>query len=155
MKIYDDNKIAVYQNKDDRLRAYIKEEKRVVSYPRILMEKMLGRPLKDNEQVHHLNEDVTDNDPDNLSVELLGEHQRMHAEMNSKYHDTIAICAYCRKPFLWTAEAQKNFNGKRTRLIKKNIPIQFGPFCSRICTGKFSTLGINIDGRFNDYPEME
>lgn len=137
MKVFENDKIAVYQNKDDRFRAYIKSEKRVISYPRILMEEKIGRPLDQTEQVHHLNEDVTDNDPDNLSIELLGPHQKMHADSNRKYHDTIAICAYCRKLFLWTAEAQRDFDGRRSKLIKRNIPLQFGPFCSRTCSGKF------------------
>ena len=66
MKVFEDENISVYQNKDNRYRAYLKDEKRVISYPRILMERKLGRPLDPNEQVHHINEDVTDNSDENL-----------------------------------------------------------------------------------------
>lgn len=136
MKVYDDDNIAVYQNKDNRFRAYIKNEKRVVSYPRILMEEKLGRQLKENEQVHHLNEDVTDNSPDNLGIELLGPHQQIHS--NRKYYDTIAICVYCGRPFIWTIEAQRNFNRRKTKMINQNKE-QVGPFCSKTCSGKYGT----------------
>ena len=139
IKVFDDDKIAVYQNKDKRFRAYIKNEKRVISYPRILMEEKIGRRLKENEQVHHLNEDVSDNSPDNLDIELLGEHQKMHANVFRKYYDTIAICAYCHNEFLWTADAQRNFDRRRSKLYKRNLPMQFGPFCSKKCSGKFGT----------------
>lgn|SRR6266487_2564591 len=35
---------------------------------RIIMEGMLGRPLYDNERIHHKNGDRTDNRPDNLEL---------------------------------------------------------------------------------------
>ena len=41
--------ISVYTCKDGRTRAYIKETKKVVSYPRLIMEEKLGRELSPDE----------------------------------------------------------------------------------------------------------
>ena len=46
----------IYYNSDGRVRCYDKETKKVVSYPRILMEEKLGIPLEPYEQVHHIDE---------------------------------------------------------------------------------------------------
>lgn len=48
-------KIYIYNCKDNRTRAIIKNDNgstRTVSYPRILMEEKLGRPLEPYEDVH-------------------------------------------------------------------------------------------------------
>ena len=44
----------------------------------LLAEQLLGRPLKDNEVVHHINDDKTDNRLENLRVMDRGEHTRLH-----------------------------------------------------------------------------
>ena len=132
IKVFEDDKITVYQNKDKRYRAYIKETKKVVSYPRLLMEEKLGRPLAENEQVHHENENFEDNSPNNLKIELLGDHQRIHSQ---KYFDKIEICPFCRKEFLWTARMQRDYARNSSR---NNLGIIPGPFCSKRCSGSFS-----------------
>ena len=131
MKVYEDNEMSVYQNSDNRFRAYIKETKKVISYPRVLMAKKLGRPLEEYEQVHHKDEDVTNNFDDNLSIELLGEHQSFH---NRKYYDKFMICPYCGKEFLWTAKMQRDFS----RNSKRSSRTGAGPFCSKHCSGSYS-----------------
>lgn len=97
------------------------------------MEEKLGRPLAENEQVHHKNEDVEDNDPDNLAVELLGPHQKLHR----KYYDKIEICPWCHSEFLWTAQMQARFYSNNSR-VDRYYGIIPGPFCSRHCRGSFS-----------------
>ena len=45
---------------------------------RIVIEEMLGRPLRSDEIVHHKNKDVRDNRPENLEVMTRSEHARLH-----------------------------------------------------------------------------
>ena len=46
----------------------------------LLMEEILGRPLKENEVVHHINEDKRDNRPENLQVLDRGKHTSLHKQ---------------------------------------------------------------------------
>lgn len=45
---------------------------------RLIMEKVLGRYLNSDEVVHHINNDPSDNRPENLLVMTVGEHSKMH-----------------------------------------------------------------------------
>jgi len=45
---------------------------------RVVMERILGRPLTVNEVVHHKNADTSDNRPENLELLKNGEHTRKH-----------------------------------------------------------------------------
>lgn len=118
--------------KDGRVRAYIREngKKKVVSYPRIIMERFLGRRLFPDEQVHHKNENPLDNRIENLEVLHFTEHQRLHAQ---KYFDKTVKCLYCGKEFLWTALQQRYFHGNKNRKGHNVV----GPFCSKSCIGKY------------------
>lgn len=122
--------ISVYKCKDGRERVYIKETQKVMSYPKYLMEQELGRQLLPNEEVHHKDENPLNNDIGNLQVRIHGEHQ---AEHSTKYHDTIAVCGWCGKEFLWTGAKQRKFYGNRRDC--KNFSEK--PFCSRQCSGKY------------------
>lgn len=117
--------ITVYTCKDGRTRAYIKETKKVVSYPRLVLEEKLGRELSANEQVHHIDNNPLNNDPDNLTVLCLGEHQREHNPV--KYFDKEVECYWCGKTFLWTALQQRNHKGNGSDKI----------FCSKHCIGTY------------------
>ena len=134
------DRYTIYTNKDNRTRIYDKETKKVISYPRFLMAEKLGRPLNPDEQVHHIDGNPLNNDFSNLEVLSSTEHARLHG---TKYHDTIAICAYCGNEFLWTAKSQLYFNGNRNRGHSKS-----GPYCSKKCAGlgsKPEHIDRNID----------
>ena len=117
--------VNVYTNLDGRTRAYIKETKKVVSYPRLLLEEKIGRPLEKNEQVHHIDGDPLNNDVSNLEIKRLGEHQRDH---NVKYFDKEVECAWCGKKFIWKAIQQRTHRGN----CKDSKP-----FCSKSCCGSY------------------
>lgn len=77
--------ISTYKCKDGRIRAYCRDEynnPKVISYPRILMEESLGRPLEPYEDVHHVDEDTDNNNINNLQIINHGVHQKLHS---SKY----------------------------------------------------------------------
>ena len=53
---------------------------------RHIMEMKLGRPLSEDEIVHHLDNDNTNNDPDNLTVMSQANHLRLHIkEWDARY----------------------------------------------------------------------
>ena len=116
----------VYQNKDGRYRAYNKTTHKVTSYPRVLMEAILGRQLLPTEDVHHKDEDYTNNDPSNLEVIDHREHDRLHGGRNRKYEKQLMICPICKKEFIWTEQQQSRFYEKER---------SGGPFCSNKCKG--------------------
>lgn len=126
--------IRYYIGTDNRVRGYIPGTSRITSYPRILMSNYLGRTLKPNDQVHHMDGNPLNNDIDNLLVLPRELHDLIHEHDYRKYYDRIAICNYCGKEFVWKAHSQQQYymNSKR----RKNMR---GPFCSKSCAGKFGT----------------
>jgi hypothetical protein len=123
-----------YQNKDGRWRSYCVDENgepHIVSYPRLLMEQKLGRPLEPNEDVHHIDEDYNNNDIDNLEVILHGEHQRKHSQ---KYINTIEKCMICGKMFQMSSSQwslfMRDIRRNRHRILT----------CGKTCAGKASSF---------------
>ena len=125
------NNISIYKCKDGRMRVYLKDYQRVISYPKYIMEKYLGRNLKNNEQVHHKDGNPLNNDIDNLEVLTFEEHLNVHADENRKYYDKIMVCPWCENEFIWTAKFNRNV--KRDKYKNRSCK----PFCSKSCAGKY------------------
>lgn len=124
----------VYTCKDGRTRMVFVDENgkhSSKSYPRILMEEKLGRPLEPYEDVHHKDGDLTNNDISNLEVQIHGEHQRMHHP--KIYFDTIEKCVICGKDFVMTAEKWQNLCCDLKRKRPRNLT------CSQSCSGKLGS----------------
>lgn len=92
---------------------------------RVLIENHLGRVLKHNEVVHHINHNKKDNRIENLEVLSCGEHCRVHAFKKGRKMVTLR-CPVCGKIF----EAPT----RQTYLVK---PTKYGcTCCSNSCRGK-------------------
>ena len=61
---------------------------------RWVMEQVLGRPLRTDEQVHHKNHNRLDNRPENLEVVTSAEHGLRHT-----VHPTVKACVICGSEF--------------------------------------------------------
>lgn len=84
------------------------------------MEQQLGRELTDDEDVHHIDHDVTNNDISNLVVMSKEEHNALHAaEERIDYHDKVMVCSVCGKEFVWSAKSQRYFYNNKTRKAPK------------------------------------
>ena len=122
--------VKTYIGKDNRVRYYYKDingNNRFGSYPRILMEQKLGRPLEPNEDVHHIDGNPLNNDLTNLTVIQHGKHQQEHS---TKYVNTTETCVICGKFFQvtvhkWSRIVADIHRGKNRTLT-----------CSKSCAGK-------------------
>jgi len=137
-----DYKVYVNVCKDGRYRAlkyYSDGRRENVSYPRILVEKSIGRSLFPTEDVHHIDGNPKNNDISNLEVLDHVVHCKQHGRENSiytKYGEEIEVsCFICGKTFT-ISNLQLRYKINNVRY--KNKSGHF--FCSRRCSGKYSAM---------------
>ena len=131
---------VVKQNKDGRFRYYYKDSEgkhKLISYPRVIMENLLNRTLDDNEIIHHIDGDPSNNNISNLQVMTKEEHARLH---RTEYYDKEVVCEVCGKTFIWTAERQSVYQRDLNR--NKNRIVTCSKSCSSIY-GRYIQLGYN------------
>jgi hypothetical protein len=106
---------------------YPNGERKTVLVHRELAAKMLGRPLRSDEHVHHRNHIPWDNRLENLEVLPASVHLRRHSR--PKEYVTI-VCPMCGKTAtLLASEVRRNRKqGKK------------GPFCGKSCAGRWSHI---------------
>lgn len=125
MKIY-----GPYLRKDGRKHIVIVHpcgRKQTKSYPKYLLEQKIGRELVGDETCDHIDDDFTNDDPNNLQV-LTRKNNILKAVVPAEmYH---FICPQCQQP------ATKEARNVRSNLKKGKS----GPFCSRSCAGRYNAL---------------
>jgi hypothetical protein len=93
---------------------------------RIAMEQKLGRPLEDNEHVHHMNGVKTDNRPENLELVNRAEHARHHMSgrfsgQNNRYRKDVSpeVVFAMRADGGETDELAQIFNCSRSTILRR------------------------------------
>lgn len=118
-----------YEGKDGRLRmilVFTNKTKKLISYPKYLMECHLERYLEENETIDHIDGNPLNNDITNLRVLPRVEHCKNDALRNK---NAIVKCAYCGKEF--------SIEGFRLHNRNRKDRHHSGYFCSRKCSGKY------------------
>lgn len=118
-----------YRGKDgrDRVILYKNRKRRTMSYPKFLWWKEKGELIKDNEQIHHDDENVQNNKIDNFIKTNKHDHMSFHINPPEKVK-----CRWCEKEFILMKGSLSN---RRTNEKRGKD----GPFCSRQCSGKHGT----------------
>ena len=109
----------------------------------LLVEQLLGRPLEENEVVHHINGDKTDNRLENLRVMERGEHTRLHKTGVTPGADTVKKLREAHKG---TPSKTRKLNREQTGDIAERL--QKGEPIRRIA--KDNGVSCNIIRRIRD-----
>lgn len=113
--------INLYYEGDYKVR-----KSKTISLPKAMMEIKLGRKLKPNEFVDHIDNDPTNNTYSNF--QLLSPADNTYKNRKRLVME-LFICAECSKEFeRWDKYVQRN-------QVKRQ---KGGPFCSRSCAGLYS-----------------
>jgi hypothetical protein len=122
--VYDGYKVyGPYTRKDKRQHVCLvgsDGHRKTVSYPKFLVEIRIGRLLEEDDTVDHVNGDFSDNSPENLRVLKRGEHVALDVKRRVLADVMCPMCGI-------------SFQPSRPQLR----PEKAGPFCSRVCAGKY------------------
>ena len=105
--------------------------KKSVSYPRYVMEQHLGHPLPANKDVHHKDENPSNNDISNLELVDRIKHRRDHSTKHS-FEESTETCVICGKQFVYTVQRKRDYFHNTGKLVNDN------PTCSKVCQCKFA-----------------
>lgn len=70
--------VRLHKNNTGKIYKMVRVKNGYVYEHRIVMEKLLGKKLKRNEIIHHLNHDTLDNRIENLKLVTRGKHNTIH-----------------------------------------------------------------------------
>lgn len=145
--VYEGYKVyAPYQSKrDGRLRVVLVRDnkKKTVSYPKFLMERKLGRYLRNNETIDHIDGNFLNNDFSNLQIL----DRNVHASLDVLRNKNIIVqCKCCGKKFTVLGSKIKDANSRNT-----------GYFCSKRCVGLYGSMIRNrkVKSQFVDSNAVE
>ena len=100
---------------------------RQILYSRWIMETKMGRRLDPSEHVHHVDEDFTNDDIDNLEIVPIADHTRHHRPEPEWVDFICPVCDQSARKLARHVRSNRKMNKK-------------GPFCGRRCAGIFSTM---------------
>lgn len=74
-----------------------------------VMYKHIGRMLKPDECVHHIDRDKTNNSIENLMLLTISQHAQLHAIEDKGYSPCIRKCDKCEKEFVCSVNSSRKF----------------------------------------------
>lgn len=117
----DGRKHVIWYNPETKIR-------RTQSYPRYLVEQVIGRELLPNEEVDHINGDYTDDRLENLQVLCWSDHQeKSSAELSAKVEWFYFSCPTC--------SADSAIPMRKYR-ANQEVRGSAGPYCSKRCASR-------------------
>ena len=118
-----------------------------VSFPKYIMEIHLGRYLHPEETIDHIDRNVQNNTISNLRVMARAEHAKFDA---LRLVSQTFICPVCHVEFVLSGSKISTLLSNRSRGKSKT-----GPYCSRQCSGKGSSVTSVVKRIYFTYKSLE